>query len=163
MVDFTVLAVTRDVNRLRRLQAELQALGGKRFIVSVSMDEACALLEVSRTRLLLLDWDSASVSCEALDQLLWVNSTVSRPAVVLVLSETYRADLAVTLFQMGIDEYLSMTEHSGQFRGVLERLLARDTEAGRELEKVLAETAPSLDAVGHQVVPASGFAVESTV
>ena len=126
MVDFTILAVTADVGWLQRLQPDLQALGGTRFVVTASMDEACDLLDTSGARLILLDWGSDGISCETLDRLLWVNTTISHPARVLVVSETYRADLAVTLFQMGVDEYLSSTEHAGQFPQVLLQLLARE-------------------------------------
>ena len=49
MVDFTILAVTADIGWLHRMQPDLQALGGTRFVVTASMDEACELLATSGT------------------------------------------------------------------------------------------------------------------
>ena len=161
MVDFTILAVTADLGWLQRLQPVLQALGGTRFIVTASMDEACDLLDTSGARLILLDWGSDGISCETLDRLLWVNTTISHPARVLVISETYRADLAVTLFQMGVDEYLSLTEHAGQFPHVLLQLLARELEAGQDLVKSLADSEPSITAVVPPAKPARKVAIAS--
>ena len=155
MVDFTILAVTGDIVWLRRMQPDLQALGGTRFVVSGSMEEACDLLDASRARLILLDWNSDGVSCETLDRLLWMNTTLSHPAQVLVVSEPYRADLALTLFQMGVDEYLSLN-------GARESIPAdpdatcspREPEAGSELEKSLADSDPSIPGWMPRLMPA---------
>jgi len=162
MVDFTILAVTGDAKWLRRMQPDWQALGRTRFIVAASMDEACDLLADSGARLILLDWNSEGVSCETLDRLLWINTTVSRPALVVVISELYQAELGRTLFQMGVDEYLSLKEHSGQVQHTLLQLLPRVAEAGQELVKGLADSEPSITAVVPPAKPAHKVAIAST-
>jgi DNA-binding NarL/FixJ family response regulator len=129
MVDFTILAITGQVPWLNDLQPHLQSLGGTRVVVAGTSDEACELLDTTTPRLILVDWRSDGVSCETIDRLLWANSTVARPARVVVVTDAYRADLAVTLFQMGVDEYVSKAEHANQFQAILSHLLSRELEA----------------------------------
>jgi DNA-binding NarL/FixJ family response regulator len=162
MVDFTILAMTGDVDWLQYMQPDLQALGRTRVILAGSMDEACDLLDTSGARLVLVDWSPERVSCETLDRLLWANTTVSRPARVLVVSDNYRADLAVTLFQMGVDEYLSRAEHAGQLQAILSQLLSREPEAGHDLEQGVAASEPSSPVEEPQAKPARRIAVASS-
>jgi DNA-binding NarL/FixJ family response regulator len=129
MVDFTILAITGHVPWLNDMQPHLQSLGGTRAVVAGTLDEACDLLHTTTPRLILVDWRSDGVSCETIDRLLWANSTLARPARVVVVTDAYRADLAVKLFQMGVDEYVSKAEHAGQFQAILGHLLSRELEA----------------------------------
>ena len=64
------------------------------------------------------------MSQEELDQLLWVNSTLAHPAIVLVVDDGYQADLALTLFRMGVDEYISVSDHAARLATVMRHLLA---------------------------------------
>jgi DNA-binding NarL/FixJ family response regulator len=143
MVDFTILSVTGNLDWIQKMKPDLHATGGTRVVVTRSIGEACELLDTTGARLVLVDWEVESVSCELLDRLLWTNSTLSRPAAVLVVSEIYRPELAVTLFRMGVDEYLSRADHAGQFQPILSHLLAREPETGVDLERSLAVSEPA--------------------
>jgi hypothetical protein len=77
--------------------------------------------------LIVVDWQDATVSSEQMDQLLWANSILVHPATVLVVEESYRRDHALSLFQMGVDDYIGLCEHSDQLRTILDRLLVRTT------------------------------------
>ena len=143
MVDFTILAITGHVPWLNDLQPHLHSLGGTRVVVAGTLDEACELLDTTTPRLVLVDWITDDVSCETIDRLLWANTTLPRPARVVVVTEAYRADLAVTLFQMGVDEYVSKAEHASQFQAILGHLLSRDLEPAPEAATVAAaQTSP---------------------
>src|SRR6476620_10124806 len=105
MCAFTVLAMTAGVDWLETVRHDLHELGGTRVIVTGSMEEACELLEMASARLILLNWDAERADYEQIGNLLWTNSTLASPAMVLVIADEYRAEQGVTLFRMGVDEY----------------------------------------------------------
>ena len=127
MIDVTILAVTENPTWLEFFWTESRTVQGSRLVVTGSMEEACDLLSHTDARLIVVDWQEATVSSDQMDQLLWANSILAHPATVLVVAESYRTDHALSLFQMGVDEYIGVSEHSDQLRTILERLLARTT------------------------------------
>jgi DNA-binding NarL/FixJ family response regulator len=92
-------------------------------IITESMEEACGLLELAGARLILLNWDSDRADYELIGNLLWTNSTLASPAMILVIADEYRPDQAVTLFRMGVDEYVCRSDHAENLQGVLGQLL----------------------------------------
>jgi DNA-binding NtrC family response regulator len=145
MSDFTILAMTADVDWLEPVRHDLQDLGGTRVIVTESMEEACGLLEMASARLILLDWDSDRADYELIGNLLWTNSTLHSPAMVLVIAEDYRADQAVTLFRMGIDEYVGRADHAEKLQGVLGQLLTGRATAAKARDRDLRRHRPVLE------------------
>jgi DNA-binding NarL/FixJ family response regulator len=127
MIDVTILAMTENENWLEFLWTESRSVQRSRLVVTGSMEEACDLLDCTDARLIVVDWQGATVSNEQMDQLLWANSVLAHPARVLVVEESYQRDHALSLFQMGIDDYIGLSEHSDQLRTILNRLLARTT------------------------------------
>jgi len=125
MIDVTILAMTEDPSWLEFFWTELHSVQGSRLVVTGSMEEACDLLSCTDARLIVVEWQQATVSSEQMDQLLWANSILAHPAKVLVVEESYRADRALSLFQMGVDEYISVSDHADQLGAILDRLLAR--------------------------------------
>ncbi len=125
MIDVTILAVTENPTWLEFFRTESRSVQGSRLVVTGSMEEACDLLSCTYARLIVVDWQDATVFSDQMDQLLWANSILAHPATVLVVEESYRTDHALSLFQMGVDEYISASDHSDQLRAVLDRLLAR--------------------------------------
>jgi DNA-binding NarL/FixJ family response regulator len=142
MCDFTVLAMTAGVDWLELVRHDLHDLGGTRVIVTGSMDEACELLELASARLILLNWDSDRADYEQIGNLLWTNSTLASPAMVLVIADEYRADQAVTLFRMGVDEYVCRSDHAENLRGVLGQLLAGRERAATTQARTLTRRWP---------------------
>jgi DNA-binding response OmpR family regulator len=143
MSDFTILAMTADVDWLEPVRHDLQDLGGTRVIVTGSMEEACGLLEMASARLILLDWDSDRADYELIGNLLWTNSTLPSPAMVLVITEDYNADQAVTLFRMGIDEYVCRADHAEKLQGVLGQLLTGRATAAKAQDRDLRRHRPA--------------------
>ncbi len=127
MIDVTILAVTENPSWLEFFWSKSRSVQGSRLVVTGSMEEACDLLSCTNARLIVVDWQDATVSSEQMDHLLWANSILAHPARVLVVAESYRRDHALSLFQMGVDDYIGVSEHSDQLRTILERLLARTT------------------------------------
>jgi len=128
MIDVTVLAVTENPSWLEFFWTKSRSVQGSRLVVTGSMEEACDLLSCADARLIVVDWQDSTVSSDQMDRLLWANSILAHPATVLVVAESYRMDHALSLFQMGVDEYIGVSEHSDQLRTILDRLLARTTE-----------------------------------
>jgi hypothetical protein len=127
MIDVTILAVTEDPTWLDFFWSESRLIQGTRLVVSASMKEARSLLGCTNARLIVVDWQDASASGDEIDHLLWANSVLASPAPVLVVAPCYRPEDALSLFQMGVDEYLGMSEHANQLRTILDQMLARPT------------------------------------
>ena len=132
MVDLTILAMTEDESWLASFWSEARRLRKTRVVATQSMDEAYDLLDCAGTRLLVLDCRSGSFTLDDLDRLLWANSTRAHPARVLVIDQTYRPDVALDLFRMGVDEYVCSSDHGLRLSAIVSHLLG---EAGdREIE-----------------------------
>src|SRR5262245_49572603 len=120
MADSTILTVTSDNELLALLRQQLhdQAGGGSRMIVAATIDEACSLLAMAQPRLVVVHWSrhGHGARYEELDRLLWTTTVVARRSPVLVIADRYRTDQAITLFRMGVTEYISRTHHLDQFR-----------------------------------------------
>ena len=125
MTDVTILAVTENPSWLEFFWTKSRSVQGSRLVVTGSMEEACDLIDCTDARLIVVDWQDATVSSDQMDQLLWANSILAHPATVLVVAESYRADRALSLFRMGVDEYIGIADHSDQLRAILDRLLTR--------------------------------------
>jgi DNA-binding NarL/FixJ family response regulator len=125
MSDPTILAMTGDDGGLATLQLGLRAVGGVRLVLTRSMDEACDLLDSAVADLIIVSWNDAAVSYDQMDQLLWVNSTLARPAPILVAHDDYSPEQAVTLFQMGVDEYVGLAEQRDKLPAIICQMLDR--------------------------------------
>jgi DNA-binding NarL/FixJ family response regulator len=142
MSDFTILAMTADFDWLEPVRHDLQDLGGTRVVVTGSMEEACELLEMASARLILLEWDSDRPDYEQIGNLLWTNSTLASPAMVLVISDDYRAEQALTLFRMGVDEYVCRSVHAEKLPCVLGQMLTGTATAAQAHERTLKQDWP---------------------
>ena len=129
MMDLTILTTSRNEEWLGHVWSEARSIGRARVVATGSIAEACDLLSCSGARLIALKCSSGAMSQEELDQLLWVNSTLAHPAIVLVIDDGYQADLALTLFRMGVDEYISVPDHAARLATVMRHLLA-ETPSG---------------------------------
>jgi len=160
MIDVTILAVTENPSWLEFFWTKLRSVQGSRLVVTGSMEEACDLLSCADARLIVVDWQDSTVSSDQMDHLLWANSILAYPAPVLVVAESYRTDHALSLFQMGVDEYIGVSEHSDQLRTILDGLLARTTvHSIRSAQPVSQAPRPVQDPLP---LPASWVAAESS-
>lgn len=128
MTDLTVLAFPGDARWLERLWSSIHALGACRLIVAGTPDEAREILECAQPRLIVVNGDPGVVVDEAIDELLWINSTLQHPATMVVVADAYDPDRALSLFHMGVDDYLGDTEHWGRLPEILGQLLAAGDE-----------------------------------
>ncbi len=142
MIDVTILAVTDNRSWLEFFWTELRSIQGARLVVTGSMEEASELLSCTDARLIVVDWQEASVFSEQMDRLFWANSVLAHPARVLVVEESYQIDHALSLYQMGVDEYIGVTEHSDQLRTILYRLLAATTAHSVRSDRKAVSQAP---------------------
>ena len=124
MRDVTILAMSDDASWLGNLWTELKPRGGLRVVTAASIEDACALIDCARARLIVVDWRSENISYEEMDALLWANSTLRHPAAVVVISGDYQSDQALSLYQMGVDEYLGMSHHADQVGSILSEFLS---------------------------------------
>lgn len=124
MTDLTVLAYPGDARWIERLWVALRQLGPCRLIVAGTPEEAREILECAQPRLIVVNGDPGVVADEAIDELLWINSTLQHPATMVVAADSYDADRAISLFHMGVDDYLGDSEHWGRLPEILGQLLA---------------------------------------
>ena len=140
MRDVTILATSNDASWLGKLWAELKPRGRIRLITTSSIEDACALVDCAGARLIVVDWRDESISFDKMDELLWFNSTLRHPAAVVVVSGTYQPEQALSLYQMGVDEYLGMSHHAKQITSILNGFLngplTRTVSAARKAVEV---------------------------
>jgi DNA-binding NtrC family response regulator len=159
MIDSTILTITTNKEFLSLLRRELQnQVGiGSRMIVAGTIEEACALLEMARPRIVIVHCTGESARYEQLDQLLWTTTVLARPIPVLVIADRYRTDQATTLFRMGVSEYISRTHHLDQLGQVFAAYLphlprhAEHAPAGTDLAE---EHTPTDTDLAHEHTPA---------
>ena len=154
MNGITILTVTKDADWLVGMRPALHGAGRGRLVVAESVEEADRLLEYAKPRLIVVDWENARCPSEELASLLWKNSIQSRPASVLIVADDYRVDEATELFQLGIDDYVSASDHGDMLGTVLKSLTPRNF-AAEPIEPIHADANGSatgrmgaLDAVG---------------
>jgi DNA-binding NarL/FixJ family response regulator len=123
MRNMTILTITRSPEWLDDMRPSLHATGRSRLVVAGSMEEAGRLLDVAEPELIIVHETSDEISYEQLDHLLWANSITPRPAPVMVVVNSYSAEQATTMFQMGVDEYICSTEHGDRMDSILNSLL----------------------------------------
>lgn len=125
MRDVTILALSDDASWLGHLWSELKPKGGLRLVTVSSIEDACALVDCAGARLIVVDWRAGNLSYDKMDALLWANSTLRHPAAVVVVSDSYQPDQALSLYQMGVDEYLGMPDHADRMAAILSGFLGR--------------------------------------
>lgn len=125
MRDVTILALSDDASWLGHLWSELKPRGGLRLVTASSIEDACALVDCAGARLIVVDWRAENLSYDKMDALLWANSTLRHPAAVVVVSDSYQPDQALSLYQMGVDEYLGMPDHADRMAAILSGFLGR--------------------------------------
>lgn len=151
----TIVTVTSDAGWLAEMRPTLHAMGWGRLVVAGSVDEAARLLDAAAPRLIVVRGEMEGPSPEALASLLWTNSVLENPAAVAVVADEYDADRATAFFQLGVDEYLAMSEHADRAGTILfEMALSRPApvriSAGasrRTRARAAAESAPDRIAV----------------
>jgi len=157
MIDSIILTVMGDGELLTLLQKQLhdQSGRGARLVVAATIDEACSLLATVRPRLVVVNLSRHGVHYEELDQLLWTTTVLARRIPVVVIADRYRTDQAITLYRMGVAEYISRTHHIDQCGRILGSYLPRSQGWARR-------TSASLEESG-QPVKTWSFAAPPTV
>ncbi len=127
MANITVLAFGIEAGWLERLWCGLRELSACRMVVAGTVEEAKEILECVGPRVLVIQGDPDAVPDERIDELLWSNSTLAHPAAVVVAAEDYDSTRAVSLFQMGVDDYLGGSDHWGRLPEILDQLISCDS------------------------------------
>ncbi|WP_165072344.1 response regulator [Paludisphaera rhizosphaerae] len=129
MNGITILTVTKDADWLVGMRPALHAAGRGRLVVADSVQEADRLLEFAKPRFIVVDWENSRCPSEELAALLWKNSIQSRPALVMIVAHDYRVDEATQLFQLGVDEYISASDHGDALVTILKSHKPRNAGA----------------------------------
>jgi DNA-binding NtrC family response regulator len=127
MFDYTYLVVTRDRSFVALLREQLRAekLAGTRLILCDSADEACALLQTVRVRLVVVHLEPDHIGYEEVDHILWVTSIMPRRMPVLVVAERYVVEQATNLFRMGVSDFVSRSHHAERLGALVAGYLSR--------------------------------------
>ncbi len=110
----------------------LEKTGAVRVQTVAQVQEALELLKQQEFGLILVYLTGTNDRTKA-DELLWSCSTIRRPLPVVACERYDEAD-ALTLFQMGVTEYLSLSDHRDQLPEVAARIIGRlwsDRRGGR--------------------------------
>lgn len=140
MVTNQVLMISRDASLAGKVREELDSLGGLNLRVVDGVDKAFSEAIEGEQDLILAHLDAGIDRA----QLGWMIGEVgirSLPVPFVALSETYRADEAISLFRMGVADYLSRADHLDKIATVINSLTCPSQEADERL--VAADHSPS--------------------
>ena len=159
MRDLTVLAVSDDARWLTLFWTEVRCFPGARLVIAKSLAEGAELVDCTAPDLIAVDWPRATDGrrSDEMDQLLWSNSILPRPATVLVADEVYDDQTALYLFRAGVDEYISMTEHPDSIATIVGQWLGRRPEPSPWRDEVLARTMAALVTVVPSAEPVAAL------
>ncbi len=119
----TTLTITSDSEWLVGMRPALHTTGQGCLVVADSVEEAERLLAVAAPRMIVVHWNNEGLTYERLTSLLWANSTMPRPAPIVVVADDYSVEQATLLFQMGVDDYLCAAEHGDRMGAILNALV----------------------------------------
>jgi DNA-binding response OmpR family regulator len=105
-----------------RWQFQAHQDGGYRVIVARTIDEASSVLKLIRPRLIVVHLGHG-IRWAEFNQLLWTTTVRARCVPVLVIADSYRVDQATRLYQMGVTDYISRTDHEAGFGRILDAYL----------------------------------------
>jgi DNA-binding response OmpR family regulator len=120
MSDKAVLLVGRTEDRLEPVKAELRKLRGIDILCADSEHEAA--LMAGREGIVLIVVLGAAGDREDTDRLLCASRTAKESPPVLVVTDCYSEAQAITYFQMGVADYLSITDHVDRLSTVAAQL-----------------------------------------
>lgn len=124
----TVVLICSDPERAEWVRQSLAAVGVddvERF--SRAEDLGDVLGDTGHGLMLYFRMDGEGLN--GIDAALWSQTTSHRGAPLVVLSDRYEASEALTLFQMGVTDYLGVREHQDQFARLTTRLLGIKDES----------------------------------
>jgi DNA-binding response OmpR family regulator len=122
MAQRTVVLICPDVERAEWVRQSLAAVGVddvERFPRAEDLGDV--LGDTGHGLMLYYRMDGEGLS--GIDAALWSQTTSDRGAPLIVLSDRYEASEALTLFQMGVTDYLGVREHQDHFARLTARLL----------------------------------------
>src|SRR5689334_4879425 len=110
MTEKAILFICHDLHLADRIARDLGPWAKSRVWNMETVDDAVALGDLGEFALILLHLDGSD-DLGQVDALLWSCSTARSPVPVITLKAVYDVHEALTYFQMGVTEYLSLTEH----------------------------------------------------
>jgi hypothetical protein len=127
MRDKAVLLVCEESSRFRPLRSEFAKLGPRVAWQVATEDDAAERLEFEEFSLVVAYLDEAC-RLEQVDALLWAASRAQQPVALLTLSDAYDPAEALTLFRMGVADYLSLEHHRESLASVITELIGLTVE-----------------------------------
>lgn len=143
MVNSTILMISGDPALLESVRHDLKILGGvSRIDLVSSVQDACDLLGKIQPRLIIADWKKKQNGYESMDRLLWASSKLARHTPVVVVTDRYRDEQAVTFYRMGVSDYISKTDHLSSLPQILEAYLnpSSSSSSSGEFQPILDST-----------------------
>jgi DNA-binding NtrC family response regulator len=138
MPESTVLVISRNASLVGWVESEVERLGGLRLDAVDDIEVACARATRDGIGLIVVHL-AGDVRTAEVARLLWVSSTLRRPAPVVAMSERYQVERAVTLFQLGVTDYLSRSHHQKRLCDVIAALALRPCERAALSVKTIPE------------------------
>jgi DNA-binding response OmpR family regulator len=125
MFSSTVLLIARDPAIAEFVREEAETIEGIATRWVAEIDEVCSQPLGENVRLVVLAFDG-TIDEDEVARLLWVTSAAARHEVPLVvLSESYNVEEALTLFRLGVTDYISLADQSDSISSLVQALALR--------------------------------------
>jgi hypothetical protein len=133
MTEKAILFICHDLDLADRIARDLGPWAKGRIWSVATVDDAVALGDLGEFALILLYLDGSD-DLGQVDALLWSSSTARAPVPVIALRAVYDVNEALTYFQMGVTEYLSLSEHRQAIPSVVRSIIAPQQAAAVDVE-----------------------------
>ncbi|MFO0908893.1 MAG: hypothetical protein U0794_11130 [Isosphaeraceae bacterium] len=121
MAEFRLVVVSREPTGFERIQQCFHAFGETRLWAIRSVDDLATVVESGPVSLVLVVQDEVGEH-GGVARALWHLSRARQDVPVVVLGPQYDEQDALTLFQMGVSDYLGFDVHAEQLVDVVEQL-----------------------------------------
>lgn len=122
MAEHRVRLIRHDADRAQWVRQRLSAVGVQSLLELAGARQLAAVLDDWGANLTLYYWNTGEDFSE-IDSALHAISLSARPGPLVVVSDHYDASVALTLFRMGVTDYLGRDEHGDRFNAVIEGII----------------------------------------
>jgi DNA-binding NarL/FixJ family response regulator len=123
MTTRTILLVGREPFESERLRRVVSTALPLRVCCVAEVGDGADLLRRGQFGLIVVHLGKGE-GWAGVDEILWSASLAKRPVPVIALSDHYDPEVGLTLFRMGVTDYLALSDHRQKLPRLLESLMA---------------------------------------
>jgi hypothetical protein len=127
MAEKRLLVIGHDREQVDWVLGEVEPGGGRSFCRGAEVGAVAGTLSAGDYALAIY-CRTRGEHLDEISRVLWLCSAARRPIPLIVVADEYHEGQALTLFRMGVTDYLSRRDHRGRIAWVVARLLGKELD-----------------------------------